>query len=71
MKIDQVSRCEVHILHIVALALVSNVGRRHLEVLCRHLPLEDQLRVLYIRVTIIRGLVALVLRASLWLLPLD
>ena len=53
------------------MALVSNVGRRDLKVLRRYLALEDQLGVLYIRVTIAGRLVALVLRAGLWLLPLD
>ena len=38
MKIDEVSWCEVHVLHIIALALVSNILRWNL---CRYLSLED------------------------------
>ena len=71
LEIYQVTRRKVHILHISALALVSNVGRRNLKILSRYLTLENQLGVLYIRVTIAGRLVALELRASLWLLSLD
>ena len=45
MEIDEVPWCEVHVLHIIALALVPNILWRHLR---RYLSLEDQLRVLYI-----------------------
>ena len=72
MEIDQVSWCEIHILHICAL-LVTKIAWRlyHILGVVRDCALEYKLRMRYIRGTCILRLVTLVLGTCLGLFPLD
>ena len=76
MEVDEVSRCEVHVLHICAL-LVAQVCRRYVHVLVMGVAgdraLEDKLRVGYAgrACVLVMRLIALVLVPGLRLFALN